>query len=145
MRDVFLLAIHLINIFVRLLQPGGMKAIAAENLVLKKQLLVIQRTRSRAPNLTTLDRFTLGWLSIMLSPRRLTRPAIIIKPSTLLSFHKVLVKRKYARLFSSQGKGKPGPKGPYSELIKAIVEIKRRNPSFGCPRIALIINNTFGI
>ena len=42
MRDVFLLAIHLINIFVRLLQPGGMKAIAAENLVLKKQLLVIQ-------------------------------------------------------------------------------------------------------
>jgi len=30
-------------------------------------------------------------------------------------------------------------------LIKAIVEIKRRNPNFGCPRIALIITNTFGI
>ena len=30
-------------------------------------------------------------------------------------------------------------------MIKAIVEIKRRNPSFGCPRIALIITNTFGI
>jgi transposase InsO family protein len=48
-------------------------------------------------------------------------------------------------LFSSHGKGKPGPKGPNSDLIKAIVEIKQRNPRYGCPRIALIITNTFGI
>ena len=60
-------------------------------------------------------------------------------------FHKSLVKRKYLRLFSSHGKGKPGPKGPNSDLIKAIVEIKQRNPSFGCPRIAFIISTTFGI
>jgi hypothetical protein len=30
-------------------------------------------------------------------------------------------------------------------LIKAMVEIKRRNPRFGCHRIALIITNTFGV
>ncbi len=52
MKDVLLLIIHFVTIFVRLLQPGGMKAIAAENLALKKQLLVIQRTRERAPDLT---------------------------------------------------------------------------------------------
>jgi len=145
MKDAFLLIIHFVILFVRLLQPGGMKAVAAENLVLKKQLLVIQRTRMKAPNLTTMDRLTFGWLAMMLSPIRLVRSAIIIKPSTLLTFHKALVKRKYLRLFSSHGKGKPGPKGPNSDLIKAIVEIKRRNPSFGCPCIALIITNTFGI
>ena len=30
-------------------------------------------------------------------------------------------------------------------MIKAIVEIKQRNPNFGCPRIAFIITSTFGI
>ena len=74
-------------------KPGGMKAVAAENLVLKKQLLVIQRTRCKAPNLTTMDRLTLGWLAMLPSPRRLIQSAIIIRPSTLLSFHKALVKR----------------------------------------------------
>jgi hypothetical protein len=35
------------------------------------------------------------------------------------------------------------PKAPNSDLIKAIVEIKQRNPNFGYPRIALIMTNTF--
>lgn len=30
-------------------------------------------------------------------------------------------------------------------MIKAIVEIERRNPNFDCPRIAFTITNTFGI
>ena len=145
MKDALILAIHLTSLLVRLLKPGGMKVVAAENLVLKKQLLIIQRSRSKAPNLTTMDRLTFGWLAMLLSPKRIAQSAIIIKPSTLLSFYKALVKRKYLRLFSSTGKGKPGPKGPNSDLIKAIVKIKLRNPQFGCPRIAFIITNTFGI
>ena len=111
MKDAFLLIIHLVTLLVRLLQPTGMKAVAAENLLLKKQLLVIQRTRGKAPNLSTTDRFTLGWLTMLLSSKRIAQSAIIIKPSTLLSFHKALVKRKYLQLFASTGKGKPGPKG----------------------------------
>ena len=145
MKDVLLLVIHFVTLLIRLLQPSGIKAVAAENLTLKKQLLVIQRSRSKAPNLTTMDRLIFGWLAMLLSHKRIVQSAIIIRPSTLLSFHKALVKRKYIKLFSSQGKGKPGPKGPNSELIKAIVEIKQRNPHFGCPRIAFIISNTFGI
>ena len=145
MKDTLLLVIHFITLLVRLLQPSGIKAVAAENLTLKKQLLVIQRSRSKAPNLTTMDRMIFGWLAMLLSHKRIVQSAIIIKPSTLLSFHKALVKRKYSQLFSSHGKGKPGPKGPNSDLIKAIIEIKQRNPNFGCPRIAYIINNTFGI
>lgn len=128
MKDIPLLIIQFVILLVRLLQPGGMKAIAAENLLLKKQLFVIKHARGRVPNLTTLDRLIFGWLAMMLSPRRLARSAIIIKPSTLLSFHMALVRKKYLRLFSSHGNRKPGPNGPNNELIKAIVIIKRRNP-----------------
>jgi putative transposase len=55
-----------------------------------------------------------------------------------------LVTRKYRLLFSSPHPSKPGPTGPSSELIAAIVSIKQRNPRFGCTRIALIVSNTFG-
>ena len=37
------------------------------------------------------------------------------------------------------------PKGPSDALIQAIVELKSRNPRFGCPRIARIIAHTFGV
>jgi transposase InsO family protein len=57
-----------------------------------------------------------------------------------------LVRRKYRRLFSSTpGPKKPGPRGPDEALIQAIVELKSRNPRFGCPRIARIIAQAFGI
>ena len=39
----------------------------------------------------------------------------------------------------------PGPKGPSQKLIAAIVEIKRRNPRFGCPKIAQHTSHTFGV
>jgi hypothetical protein len=39
----------------------------------------------------------------------------------------------------------PGPKGSRDALIQAIVELKSRNPRFGCPRIARTIAQTFGI
>ena len=57
-----------------------------------------------------------------------------------------LVNRKYRILFSSSGRPrKPGPKGPSAELIAAIVELKRRNPKFGCVQIAQQIAHAFGL
>lgn len=85
------------------------------------------------------------------SPRKLrirhpqAQNAVIVKPSTLLRLYEVLVKAKYRLLFSSRRKRKPGPKGPSEEIIRAIVETKRRNPRYGCPRIALLICRVFGV
>jgi hypothetical protein len=73
------------------------------------------------------------------------RCGIVLKPSTLLHFHHVLTKRKYHMLFSSKREGRPGPKGPAQELINAVVERKRRNPTWGCPRIAQQITLAFGV
>jgi hypothetical protein len=39
-------------------------------------------------------------------------------------------------LFSSERGRRPGPKGPAKELIDAVVAMKGRNPTWGCPRIA---------
>ena len=87
-----------------------------------------------------------GFEALFLSPGRIRKVAIALRPSTLLAFHQALVRRKYHRLFSSTPcPKKPGPKGPDEALIRAIVELNSRNPRFGCPRIARIIAQTFGI
>jgi hypothetical protein len=78
-------------------------------------------------------------------PSRMLRCGIVLKPSTLLHFHHLLTKRKYHMLFSSKRRGRPGPKGPAQELIDAVVEMKRRNPTWGCPRIAQQITLVFGV
>src|SRR5438270_9567988 len=39
----------------------------------------------------------------------------------------------------------PGPRGPRRELIDAVVQMKQRNPTWGCPRIAQQIALAFAI
>ena len=145
MKDLLILLVHLLTTVAKLLGPGGARSVVADSLLMKQQLLVIHRTRRRAPNLSTLDRFLFGFWSLFLNPRRIQRAAVIIRPSTLFKFHNLLKMRKYRLLYSSGRKGKPGPKGPSPELIQAIVELKRRNPRFGCLRIAQQINKAFGV
>jgi hypothetical protein len=136
MSALFILLGHLLTTIARVLRPGGARAIVAESVLLKQQLLVVGRSRHRAPNLSPLDRFLFGFWSLFLGERHIRRVALILKPSTLLSFHDALVKRKYRLLFTPRRRRKPGPKRPSQELIEIIVEMKRRNPGFGCPRIA---------
>jgi putative transposase len=101
MREFLILAIHLLVTFVKLLRPGGVRAVAAESLLLRHQLLISNRSRQRAPNLTSLDHFLLGLTTLFLSPRRIAKLCAILKPATLFRFHKALVGRKYHFLFSS--------------------------------------------
>ena len=131
------LGIHLLVTLARLLRPGGVRAVAAESLILKHQLVIVGRSRRRAPNLTSFDRVVLGIAALFVSVRRIPQLAVILKPSTLFRLHRLLVDHKYRRLFSSsRPRRKPGPKGPAAELIAAIVEMKSRNPNFGHLRIA---------
>ena len=146
MKNVLLTLLHLAVTTAKLCGPGGVRAVMAENLLLKQQLIVLRRGRRRAPNLTLSDRLLCGFGSLFLSPGRIRKLAIVARPSTLLAFHAALVRRKYRRLFSSRPRPKkPGPKGPSAALIQAIVELKSRNPQFGCPRIAHILTRTFGV
>jgi len=53
-------------------------------------------------------------------PRRVAKLAAILKPATLVRFHKALVDRKYRRLLSyAETRREPDPKGP-TEGIKSV-------------------------
>src|SRR6202790_5716878 len=146
MKDLLLTLLHLVVMTARLCGSGGVRAVIAENLLLKQQLIVLRRGRQRAPNLTLTDRLLCGFGSLFLSPGRIRKLAIALRPSTLIAFHAALVRHKYRRLFTSRScPKKPGPKRPSEALIQAIVELKSRNPRFCCPRIARIISHTFGV
>ena len=52
MKDLLLILAHLLTTLAKLLGPGGAKAILADSLIMKQQLIVLIRSRRRAPNLT---------------------------------------------------------------------------------------------
>ncbi len=145
MRIFLVLLLHLVTSVAKLIGPVGTKALIAESLLLKHQLLIVNRTRHRAPNLTSWDRVLFGLCSLFMKPNRIRKAAAVLSSVTLLKFHEAMKGRKNRRLFSSGGKRKPGPKGPSQQLIEVIVEMKRRNPRFGCPKIAQQISKAFGI
>jgi len=122
MRHLVVLFIHFIATLPRLLGPSGVGSLVAESLLLKHQLLIVNRSRQRAPNLRSSDRILAGLMALLGSPTRLPRSAIALKPSRLLAIHKAMSKQKYRMLFSSKRRRKPGPKGPSAELVHAVVE-----------------------
>jgi len=145
MRELFEFMVHLLITLFTLLKPGGVKAIASENLILRQQLIAAQRTRKRAPNLKYSDRFIFGLFTGLINFKRLQRIAIIVKPATLLKLHKALVNRKYHQLYSNKSKKKPGRKPPSKALIDLVLEMKKRNPNYGYRRISMQIFQSFGI
>ncbi len=145
MRFLALFAYQFVACYIKLLRPGGLKSIAAENIIFRQQLIVVNRSRRRAPRLTQLDRIFFALLAHIIPRNRIRKLAIVVKPATILNFHKALVKRKYRMLYSAKKPGKPGPKGPDQEIIQLVVEMKHRNPRMGYGRIAVQIYQTFGI
>ena len=136
MRELVILFVHGIATFARLWGPGGIRSVVAESVLVKHQLRILNCSRRRSPNLCFSDRLVAGLCALLIRPARLIRSAIVLRPSTLLSLHQALRNRKYRLLFSSPRRGRPGPKGPNKELLEAVVQMKQRNPTWGCPRIA---------
>jgi hypothetical protein len=90
--------LRLVAGLITLLGTRGIRAVLAENFLLKRQLLVLRRSRRRAPNLCAADRWLFGFYSQFLNPRRLIRAALILNPATLLRFHRGLKDLKYQGL-----------------------------------------------
>ena len=144
MRDILTLFLHAVVTIIRLVQPGGLRSVIAESVLMRHQVLILNRGRKRAPNLRSSDRIIAGLCTLLMRPARVLRSAIVLKTSTLLHFHKMLVQQKYRLLFSPKRVRPPGPKGPTTQLIDAVVEMKRRNRTWGCKRIAQQIALAFG-
>src|ERR1700752_4789566 len=145
MRDFLILFVHLIVTLARLSRPGGLRSVVAESVLVRHQLLILSRSRKRATNLRGSDRIISGLCTLLMRPTRLLRSAIVLKPATLLNFHKMLIQQKYRLLFSPKPMRRPGPKGPSKQLIDAVIAMKLRNPGWGCKRIAQQIALAFGV
>ena len=145
MRDLIVLLIHLISTLARLLGPSGLRSVVAESLLIKQQLVISNRSQQRSSNLKASDRILVGISALLMRPSRVIRSAIVLKPSTILDFHRSFRRRKYRLLFSPKRNRRAGPQGPSKELVDAIVAMKRRNPSWGCRRISQQIGLAFDV
>ena len=103
MHHIVLLFVHLLSRLATLyLHPSGARVLLAENLLLRQQLLLLRRARRRGPKLRPSDRLFFGLASLCLPSRRLVRAALVLRPSTLLRFHRALTKLKYRWLSPPQ-------------------------------------------
>jgi hypothetical protein len=57
MREVIFVVVDVVSVVLRLVQPGGVRAVVAESVLIKHQLLILNRSRRRAPNLRILGSF----------------------------------------------------------------------------------------
>jgi putative transposase len=68
MRNLAVLVIYLIATLARLLGPGGVRSLVAESLLLKHQLLIVNRSRQRSPTLSrtvkNLKRIEKTWFTV---------------------------------------------------------------------------------
>ena len=79
MKDFLLILLHLAVMTAKLCGPGGVRAVIAENLVLKQQLIVLRRGHRRAPSLTLSDGLLCGFGSLFLSPGRIRSPVVVFR------------------------------------------------------------------
>ena len=105
----------------------GERSKELEILVLRHELSVLRRQAKR-PRFEPSDRLVLAALSRML-PRR-SRRVFLVRPETLLRWHRRLVARHWA--YPHRGPGRPPVGGEVRELI---VRLARENTSWGYLRI----------
>jgi hypothetical protein len=101
----------------------------------KHQLRILNRGRKRAPNLRATERFIAG-LCIVHEPG--TRFAFRHRPEAIHAAASPprAGQTKVPHIVFAPAQASACPKGPNKELIDAVVELKRRNRNWGCPRIA---------
>ena len=73
MRELVILFVHALATLARLLGPGGIRSVVAESVLVKQQLLILNRSRQRSPNLRTSDRLVAGLCALLIRPARLSR------------------------------------------------------------------------
>jgi putative transposase len=107
----------------------GSTTIAVENLALRHQLLVLQRSVGR-PRLSRWDRIFWVWLSRLWAGWRTT--LVIVRPATVLAWHR----QGFRRYWRWQSRAKPvGRPRLDSELRHLIRRMARENPTWGRRRI----------
>jgi putative transposase len=113
--------------FVRAVGTGRVRA-AAENLALRQQLAILQRS-VRRPRLRQRDRFFWVCLSRWLSGWQTW--LVIVKPETVIGWHR----RGFRCWWRWKSRSKPGRPAIPRDLLALIRRFAKDNPTWGVPRI----------
>ena len=105
-------------------------ALGLENLALRHQIGVLQRSARKRSKLTPLDRLLWAWLSRIWTDWR--SALAIVQPETVIAWH-----RRRFRLFWAWRirRGQPGRPTLPREVRDLIRRMCRENPTWGAPRI----------
>jgi hypothetical protein len=71
MRDLCAIVPHLVTIVFRLIRPGGVRSVVAEAVVIKHQLLIVNRSRRRAQICESWIVSSPDYVSLWIKPSRL--------------------------------------------------------------------------
>ena len=111
MRDPIILLVHLIATLARLMGPGGLRSVVAESVLVKQQLLMLNRSRHRAPNLCASDRILAGVCALFMRPARVIplgdRAETVDDPGLPSG---VCAQRKYRLAVFTRSAAAPAPK-----------------------------------
>ena len=113
----------------RWLFPGG-DARDAEILALRHQVLVLQRQIDR-PRFNETDRTVLVLLASVMDRARRGRALLIVRPATVIRWHRRLVARRWTQPPTSR----PGRPPVDPELRRVILRLARENPTWGYRRV----------
>lgn len=129
LRLAYLAATNILAILRLLPMSGREKDI--EILALRHQLLVLQRQVGK-PTFTATDRAVLAGLLHRLPADKLRHLLLLVRPDTILRWHRNLLKRRHAAVSRPHRRGRP----PTIRSIRALVlRLARENPPWGYRRI----------
>jgi putative transposase len=101
----------------------------AEILALRHQLLVLQRQVPR-PRFTDTDRTVLAVLAKAVDRDRLSHVLLIVRPATVLGWHRRLVARRWT--YPTRRAGRPRTR---AEIRRLVLRLGAENPTWGYRRI----------
>ena len=112
-----------------LVLSGGVREIALENLALRQQLTVFKRRCPRPP-LRRADR--LFWLCLSRTWKNWRRALIIVRPETVVSWHR----RGFRLFWTCVSRRRPSGRPESSPEIRALIrKLAASNALWGAPRI----------
>jgi putative transposase len=130
-RDLAVLVLHLLVTIARFLGPGGARAVVAESVLVRHQLLILNRNRKRSPNLRLSDRIVAGLCALLMRPGRLIRSAIVLKPSTLIGVERTSASRRTRQITDPSLEHPPGGSSRSRKSVVSIIAMsgaQRKRP-----------------
>ena len=105
---------------------------AAEILLLRHQLTVLQRHQPCRPKLTWADRALLATLLSAIPKARREGLRLLVTPDTILRWHRDIVRRRWA---ARSMRGKTGRPATRQSIRSLVLRLARENPEWGYRRI----------